>query len=328
MIRQAASRVWRFQRSRNPIIFVGDVHGHSEKLARLWDRLPEDVIGGEKKFQQAEVVFLGDYCDKGPDTRGVIEWLCELKEEFPDQKHSFLAGNHDFALCAFLGILPNASELDLSMTWRHKYKSKVANEVLYTGPGHERMHLQGVRYAGSPETVFRSHTTFESYGVTFGDREGLLKAMPEKHLEFLSNLKYIVELSSAIGDVVAVHAGLENLPVADLEHVVADLRDRSPELLKQTFIEPLCGRANVERMPAAMFPAIPRRRAPLPPPLFLVSGHHDFVRVSGKRIIIDMCSGRDDFDLAACILQRRGAGATYTAFSSEDGLDLRIVTEN
>ncbi|MHC4404655.1 MAG: metallophosphoesterase, partial [Planctomycetota bacterium] len=54
------------------IIAIGDIHGHSRALATILESVdpqPEDTI-----------VPLGDYCDRGPDTRGVLNQLIELGE--------------------------------------------------------------------------------------------------------------------------------------------------------------------------------------------------------------------------------------------------------
>ncbi|KAG7028092.1 hypothetical protein SDJN02_09272, partial [Cucurbita argyrosperma subsp. argyrosperma] len=46
-------------------------------------------------FNAAHITFLGDYCDRGPNTREVIDFLVGLPSRYPDQKHVFHAGNHD-----------------------------------------------------------------------------------------------------------------------------------------------------------------------------------------------------------------------------------------
>ncbi|HTJ45759.1 MAG TPA: metallophosphoesterase family protein [Kofleriaceae bacterium] len=68
---------------------VGDVHGERELLEQLLAKLPwiapEDTI-----------VFLGDYLDRGPDSRGVVERLRRLPEETAG-KVVCLRGNHEDA---------------------------------------------------------------------------------------------------------------------------------------------------------------------------------------------------------------------------------------
>lgn len=77
------------------ILAVGDIHGCYQKFLTLWERLA---------FDPAEdlVVFLGDYTDRGPESRDVMEWVLA----HAGQKHMFfLRGNHDeMMLAALLGV--------------------------------------------------------------------------------------------------------------------------------------------------------------------------------------------------------------------------------
>lgn len=66
------------------IYAVGDVHGESEKLKSLIDELPLK--------ENDQLVFLGDYVDRGPDSKGVIEYLIELKIKM---NCIFIRGNHE-----------------------------------------------------------------------------------------------------------------------------------------------------------------------------------------------------------------------------------------
>jgi len=65
-------------------IAIGDVHGCSKALQGLLE-----VIG---PTSQDRLVFLGDYVDRGPDSKGVIERLIELSATC---QTVFLLGNHD-----------------------------------------------------------------------------------------------------------------------------------------------------------------------------------------------------------------------------------------
>ena len=72
---------------------VGDVHGCVDELERLLDHLAP---------QRGDVIcFLGDYVDRGPDPRGVIERLIRLRREGPECL--FLKGNHEDMFLAFMG---------------------------------------------------------------------------------------------------------------------------------------------------------------------------------------------------------------------------------
>jgi serine/threonine protein phosphatase 1 len=69
---------------------IGDVHGERAQLTALLAELP--FIGPEDAL-----VFLGDYLDRGADSRGVIEILRRLPEQTAG-KLVCLRGNHEDAL--------------------------------------------------------------------------------------------------------------------------------------------------------------------------------------------------------------------------------------
>mmetsp|Transcript_5967 Transcript_5967/g.7109 ORF Transcript_5967/g.7109 Transcript_5967/m.7109 type:complete len:221 (-) Transcript_5967:571-1233(-) len=163
------------------------------------------------------------------------------------------------------------------------------DEKWYSGVGADTMHLQGLRWActkdaesslgkGSP---YDSGATFDSYGVRYGDREGLIKAMPQHHKQFFSNLEWVAELQSSIGNIIAVHAGFEE---KDVLSQIQKLKDKWPW---NPWLEPICGRQNVETMPSILREPILQRPGIQPAPQFLVSGHHGFLRITGRRLIID-----------------------------------------
>jgi serine/threonine protein phosphatase 1 len=68
---------------------IGDIHGDRLALDRLLARLP--FIGPDDTL-----LFLGDYVDRGPDSRGVIERLRRLPEETAGAV-VLLRGNHEDA---------------------------------------------------------------------------------------------------------------------------------------------------------------------------------------------------------------------------------------
>jgi serine/threonine protein phosphatase 1 len=67
------------------IVAIGDIHGHLTKLEQLLSKI--------QPARDDQLVFLGDYVDRGPESRGVIDCLIRLKKAFP--KTIFLRGNHD-----------------------------------------------------------------------------------------------------------------------------------------------------------------------------------------------------------------------------------------
>ena len=70
---------------------IGDIHGRLDLLKMLVAAIEE-----EQRLLppgRPTVVFLGDYVDRGPDSCGVIDWLCE--RPLPDFERVHLRGNHE-----------------------------------------------------------------------------------------------------------------------------------------------------------------------------------------------------------------------------------------
>ena len=74
---------------------IGDVHGCADELKRLLDALP---LGADDT-----IVFVGDYIDRGHDSRGVIEHLLAWRAQTP-ARTVFLKGNHEDMALDFLGL--------------------------------------------------------------------------------------------------------------------------------------------------------------------------------------------------------------------------------
>lgn len=70
-------------------IAIGDIHGCAKTLQALLERLHSE-FGTSRRY-----VFLGDYVDRGPDSKSVIDILIQF-----DKTHDcvFLRGNHDAML--------------------------------------------------------------------------------------------------------------------------------------------------------------------------------------------------------------------------------------
>lgn len=69
------------------IYAIGDIHGSIKALKAIFK---QGVIQPSDK-----VVFLGDYVDRGSDSKGVIDWLIKNKEEFDFE---FVLGNHEIMM--------------------------------------------------------------------------------------------------------------------------------------------------------------------------------------------------------------------------------------
>ena len=72
---------------------IGDIHGCVDEIARLLDALAPTAAD--------TVVFLGDYIDRGPSAKGVIDRLLRLRGE--GTRCVFLKGNHEDMFLGFLG---------------------------------------------------------------------------------------------------------------------------------------------------------------------------------------------------------------------------------
>ncbi len=75
---------------------IGDIHGRLDLLERMIDAIARDVGAHAAK---SVTVTVGDYIDRGPDTRGVIERL--MRNPFPTP-YVALKGNHEDLLAKFL----------------------------------------------------------------------------------------------------------------------------------------------------------------------------------------------------------------------------------
>jgi serine/threonine protein phosphatase 1 len=103
------------------------------------------------------LVFLGDYIDRGPDSKGVVSYLIDLKGK-GRQEVIFLKGNHEDMLLSYLGL-----------------PGKYGDMFLFNG----------------------GDATMASYGVSRrnGSPHELLTAIPKDHLEFFKRLEiyYLME---------------------------------------------------------------------------------------------------------------------------------------
>ncbi|HET6569853.1 MAG TPA: metallophosphoesterase family protein, partial [Rhodothermales bacterium] len=72
-------------------IAVGDIHGCAQTLDVLLKHLSPGA--------DDHLVFVGDYVDRGPDSKGVIDRLLALREEV---HCTFLRGNHEALMLSYL----------------------------------------------------------------------------------------------------------------------------------------------------------------------------------------------------------------------------------
>ena len=154
---------------------IGDIHGYVEVLGKLHEKIDADLR--ERPIDQAVIVYLGDYIDRGPDSKGVIDHLITREIDVPQLRPIYLLGNHEDAMF---------------------------NEFMNDPKGHRQdwLHWGGVECA-------------QSYGVNIDPvapidlqaediAAALRDALPLTHQEFYKNLSlYYIE-----GDYLFVHAGI------------------------------------------------------------------------------------------------------------------------
>lgn len=94
----------------DPIIAVGDIHGFSDQLDRVLEVIEAQGLA------DLPVVFVGDYIDRGPDSRGVIDRLMQGQAE--GRPWTCLTGNHDtFITEFFAGPSDDAPEDWIGNRW-------------------------------------------------------------------------------------------------------------------------------------------------------------------------------------------------------------------
>ena len=158
------------------IYAIGDIHGHLDQLAAAHRTIAEDRARHPGK--DAPVVHIGDLVDRGPDTKGVIQFLLDGLERGEDW--ITLTGNHDRMFAEFLaGGDGSHPRLRKGVTWRHSVVGGTATLASY-----------GVR---------RKRLESES---NFCRRARA--AVPEAHAAFVRDLPLWYKL----GGMIFVHAGI------------------------------------------------------------------------------------------------------------------------
>jgi serine/threonine protein phosphatase 1 len=71
---------------------IGDIHGECGMLEELLNQLPLEP--------DDRLIFIGDYIDRGPDSKGVVDCLVEVARE---RACTFLMGNHESMFLDFIG---------------------------------------------------------------------------------------------------------------------------------------------------------------------------------------------------------------------------------
>lgn len=167
------------RRPERPLFAVGDVHGHARPLAALLDHL-RDVIAEDHAGRDVDLVFLGDYVDRGPDPLGVLARV-RAGLDMPNVRTTALRGNHDLYLIEAAGIEGRPTSVESWAPW------------LSNG----------------------GDTTLLALGLDLlsASSEKLLDALGPEIADFLAAAPY----SFLTGDVLCVHAGVDPTQPLDLQ---------------------------------------------------------------------------------------------------------------
>lgn len=159
---------------------IGDIHGYVKTLKAMHLAIDNDMQNGD--FNEAIIVYIGDYIDRGPANAQCIEMLQRISTEtMQGLQCIFLRGNHENGLENFLKS---------PLQWGRDY--------LYYG-GRETLATYGV--PDIPEVSLLLPADYERYA------EQARKLVPPHHLEFIKNLKLMWQC----GDYVFAHAGVNPL---------------------------------------------------------------------------------------------------------------------
>ncbi|MEE8275630.1 MAG: metallophosphoesterase family protein [Alphaproteobacteria bacterium] len=150
---------------------IGDIHGRADLLHALHAQIAADAADADANMLMT-AVYLGDYVDRGPDSKGVIDAL--LASPLPGFEAVHLKGNHEDLMLEFLADPAAQGQL-----W------------LFNG-GDATARSYGV--AVTDEALDRMQRL----------REELNARIPPAHFEFLSRLS----LAHEVGDYLFVHAGI------------------------------------------------------------------------------------------------------------------------
>jgi serine/threonine protein phosphatase 1 len=151
------------------IYAISDIHGCAHQLAQMLAVIDADVA--HSRPHRAIEVYLGDYIDRGPDSRLTLDLLIERSRR---GNAVFLKGNHE----AFLAeVFRDPSRL---AAW-------------YQVGGLQTLMSYGLSPSPNPRAEEQHDLVRE-----------LFAAMPRLHREFLAGLR----LSFTCGDFLFVHAGV------------------------------------------------------------------------------------------------------------------------
>lgn len=160
-------------------VAIGDIHGNLSALEDLLAKVMPTMSRNDV------LVFLGDYIDGGPDSRGCLERIVRLKDEGPCHVVTLLGNHEDWMLKTMRD--PTRHSWILSMEAFETIASYSMDAAVSLRQELERI---------GPRLI--TERAPMNYGVFFN-------LMPPEHVSFLKSLA----LYHCTADVVCVHGGVD-----------------------------------------------------------------------------------------------------------------------
>jgi serine/threonine protein phosphatase 1 len=154
------------------IYCIGDIHGRHDLLIQLLSLIRQDSAGFSGRVI---MIYLGDFIDRGPQSREVIEEL--MRNAQPNIEYVYLRGNHEQTMLDFL------HNDTVGLAWL-TYGGQ-ATLASYNAVGDKEMPSQREDFIAI--------------------QRQLLKKLPHAHYQFLKNTSF----SYSIGSYFFVHAGID-----------------------------------------------------------------------------------------------------------------------
>ena len=131
---------------------IGDIHGSLESLERLMEKINPDL-------SRDRLVFVGDYIDRGPRSRGVVDYIIRLRHLVPPGQITCLKGNHEAMFLDFLRGGPaemfilNGGIATLEEYWGDDWVDR-DRENLALPPDHAQFYQDLELYYETPDYIF------------------------------------------------------------------------------------------------------------------------------------------------------------------------------
>ncbi|MEU8207169.1 metallophosphoesterase [Streptosporangium sp. NPDC049046] len=146
---------------RSKLAVIGDIHGDSVRLPRALNSLLAD--------SSLHLVFVGDYVNRGPNTKAVLDLLLKAVNKYSD-RITLLRGNHDEALLNFLNdgnVADFAAHSGMSTirSYLETVDSNAIEKFRSSFPAEHLNLLRNTQIAYENEDVLISHCGFDPHDI-------------------------------------------------------------------------------------------------------------------------------------------------------------------